>query len=217
VDGFRGASSVSTWLYSIARSFCIKSRRTSKFAPEQVESLDPAGEASTDVTDSARGPEEDLAGRQVQEALAAAIAGLEPMYREVLVLRDVEGLPASEVAEVMGISVEAVKSRLHRARLAVRDLVAPILGIAEPAPPALSSACPDVLGLFSRRLEGEISGSVCQELEAHLQRCPSCSARCDSLRASLSLCRQAGDEAVPPRVEHSVRTALRKFLDTSPS
>jgi RNA polymerase sigma-70 factor (ECF subfamily) len=215
VDGFRGASSVPTWLYAIARSFCIKSRRTSKFAPEHVESLESAGDSPTEVTDPSRGPEEDLANRQVKGVLGSAIADLEPMYREVLVLRDVEGLSASEVAEVMGISVEAVKSRLHRARVTVRDRVAPLLGIVEPEVPSAAPACPDVLGLFSRRLEGEISGSICEELEAHLRRCPHCSARCDSLRASLNLCRQAGDDTVPPRVETSVRTALRKFIETT--
>ena len=215
VDGFRGASSVPTWLYAIARSFCIKKRRTSKFAPDHVESLESAGEAVTEVPDAARGPEEDASGRQIRGALGDAIAALDPMYREVLILRDVEGLSAPEVAEVMGLSIEAVKSRLHRARVAVRDRVAPLLGVTEPSTPAPSDACPDVLNLFSQRLEGEISGSVCQELESHLLSCPRCSARCDSLRASLNLCRQAGDEAVPPRVEHSVRTALQKFLDAN--
>jgi RNA polymerase sigma-70 factor (ECF subfamily) len=215
VEGFRGASSVSTWLYSIARSFCIKNRRTSKFAPSQVESLHSEDGVATDVVDPARGPEERVADRQVQETLGAAIGDLEPMYREVLVLRDVEGLSASEVAEVTGLSVEAVKSRLHRARVAVRDRVAPLLGISAEAPALAAHACPDVLQLFSQRLEGEISGPVCQELETHLRQCPRCTSRCDSLRASLNLCRQAGDETVPPRVEHSVRTALRRFLETA--
>ncbi len=213
VDGFRGSSSVSTWLYAIARSFCIKKRRTSKFAPEHVESLEGGDGGAHETPDARRTPEEDVAGSQVKQALQTAIGGLDPMYREVLVLRDVEGLSAAEVAEVLGISVEAVKSRLHRARVAVRDQVAPLLGIDEAATPAAGPSCPDVLGLFSQRLEGEISGSVCEELEEHLLRCPRCSARCDSLRASLQLCRQAGDETVPPRVEHSVRTALRKFLE----
>ncbi|MEI6226219.1 MAG: sigma-70 family RNA polymerase sigma factor, partial [Deltaproteobacteria bacterium] len=180
----------------------------------QLESLESEDGTAIDVADPARGPEEHLAGRQVQDALGAAIKDLEPMYREVLVLRDVEGLSASEVAEVTGVSVEAVKSRLHRARVAVRDRVAPLLGIVDSTSPVETPACPDVLQLFSQRLEGEISGSVCQELESHLLQCPRCSARCDSLRASLSLCKQAGDETVPPRVETSVRTALRKFLQS---
>ena len=95
-----------------------------------------------------------------------AISALDPMYREVLVLRDVEGLSAPEVAEILGLSVEAVKSRLHRARVAVRQQIAPVLGAVEPAALApAEQACPDVVELFSRRLEGEISGDVCAELE----------------------------------------------------
>src|SRR5512138_39834 len=126
---FRGASSVSTWLYTIARSFCIKQRRRSKFAPDALESLD-GGEparAVVQVEDPARRPDELLDGRRLQAALEEAIGALEPKYREVLVLRDVEGLSANEVADVLGLSVEAVKSRLHRARVAVREQIAPEL------------------------------------------------------------------------------------------
>src|SRR5512139_618530 len=144
VKDFRGASSVSTWLYTIARSFCIKKRRRSKFAPEQEESLDARepGTEARQVSDPSRGPEDELAGRQVEAALERAISDLDPMYREVLVLRDVEGLTAPEVAEVMGLTVEAVKSRLHRARVAVREAVAPLLGAPEgaPAPSAAAGA-----------------------------------------------------------------------------
>ncbi len=217
VPGFRGASSVTTWLYAIARSFCSKRHRTSKFAPPRVESLENATGEAMDVPDDGRGPEDDLSGRQVRTALNSAIEGLDPMYREVLVLRDVEGLSAAEVGEVMGLSVEAVKSRLHRARVAVREQMAPILGIAEPSSPSpAATTCPDVLDLFSKRLEGEISSDVCGELEDHLRKCSRCSARCDTLRASLNLCRQAGDEVVPVRVERSVRGALKRFLESGP-
>jgi RNA polymerase sigma-70 factor (ECF subfamily) len=150
VKDFRGASSVSTWLYTIARSFCIKKRRRSKFAPEQEESLDARepGLEARQIVDPGRGPEDELAGRQIEAALEQAIAGLEPMYREVLVLRDVEGLTAPEVGEVMGLTVEAVKSRLHRARVAIRASVAPLLGAPDltattaspPSPPTAAAA-----------------------------------------------------------------------------
>jgi hypothetical protein len=69
-----------------------------------------------------------------------------------------------------------------------------------------------VVGLFSRKREREIKGTVCEELEADLRACPRCAARCDSLRASLDLCQQAGAEEVPPAVAASVRIALRRFL-----
>jgi len=207
---FREASSVSTWLYTIARSFCIKRRRTSKFAPASVESLDQVGEHAVTVADPARSPEEAAAGKQLQAALDGAIDALEPMYREVLVLRDVEGLPAAEVAEALGLTVEAVKSRLHRARMAVRERVAPVLGLGADGAP--TSSCRDVVELFSRRMEGEIDGASCADLEQHLQGCPVCRGRCDSLRSTLALCRRAGEAPVPPAVERSVRAALQQFL-----
>jgi RNA polymerase sigma-70 factor (ECF subfamily) len=208
---FRGASSLSTWLYTIARSFCLKKRRTSKFAPQRIESLEAQAEAAKEIPDARRGPEEDAAGRQLKTVLDAAIAELEPMYREVLVLRDVEGLSAQEVAEVMGLSVEAVKSRLHRARVAVRERVAPLLAPPEVAAP--QEGCQDVVMLLSRRLEGEIDGNACAELESHLEKCASCRGRCDSLRATLSLCRSAGAAPVPEDVLRSVRQSLRRFVE----
>jgi RNA polymerase sigma-70 factor (ECF subfamily) len=212
IRDFRGASSVSTWLYTIARSFCIKKHRTSKFAPGQVESLEERSREVQGMADAAGGPEDAAVGNQVRAALQAAISALDPMYREVLVLRDVEGLSAPEVADVLGLSVEAVKSRLHRARVAVRQRISSVLGTPEPAPAQPEKPCPDVVELFSRRLEGEISGNVCAELEEHVNSCEPCRARCDSLRATLSLCSQAGEE-VPPRIVQSVRDALRRFLE----
>ncbi len=211
---FRGASSVSTWLYTIARSFCLKKRRTSKFAPERIESLDAQAEGSMEVADHRRTPEEDASARQTKEVLDAAIAELDPMYREVLVLRDVEGLAAAEVAEILGLTVEAVKSRLHRARVAVRERVAPVLVPAgTPPPPAQPEpGCQDVVLMFSRRLEGEVDANACADLEKHLQSCASCRGRCDSLRSTLTLCRGAGSAEVPAEVARSVREALRQFV-----
>jgi RNA polymerase sigma-70 factor (ECF subfamily) len=213
VRDFQGASSISTWLYTIARSYCIKKRRRSKFAPASERSLDAeAAKDARSVVDPARAPDEALAGRQVERALEQAIAALEPMYREVLLLRDVEGLTANEVAEVLGVSVQAVKSRLHRARLAVREGVAPLLE-APSAAPSLAGTCPDVLTLFSQHLEDEISADVCAQMERHIAACGRCRSACDSLKHTLALCRTAGPAvAVPPAVQASVKVALRNFL-----
>jgi RNA polymerase sigma-70 factor, ECF subfamily len=214
VRDFRGASSLSTWLYSIARSFCIKKRRRSQFAPEEERSLDTdlATEAKR-LADPGRSPDETLAGKQVEQALDKAISALEPMYREVLLLRDVEGLTAPEVAEVLGLSVQAVKSRLHRARLSVRQEVAPLLGVNLDLPAAVPGACPDVLALFSRHLEDEISAEVCADMERHLEACGRCRGACESLRRTLALCRtSAASTAVPSLVQASVKGALRDYL-----
>lgn len=212
VKDFRGGSSISTWLYTIARSSCIKKRRKSKFAPEEERSLDTdLGPEVARLADPAKGADEALAQGQVEHALEQAIDALEPMYREVLLLRDAEGLTAPEVAEVLGISVHAVKSRLHRARLAVRAHVAPLLGV--PGPTADSGTCPDVLARFSQHLENQISREVCAELEQHLANCARCRGACDSLQRTLALCRAASSTAeVPASVQASVKVALQNFL-----
>src|SRR5687768_11765694 len=88
LDGFREASSPSTWLYTIARSFCIKARRRGKYAPRRVISTDAEGRGVAEqVPDARGGPERALEERRLAEGLEAAIDSLEPKYREVLVLR----------------------------------------------------------------------------------------------------------------------------------
>jgi RNA polymerase sigma-70 factor (ECF subfamily) len=208
VRDFRGDSALSTWLFTVARSFCIKKRRRRKEAPLEEQSLEAAGQvaAAGDPADQA------LASKELERALERAIRGLQPKYREVLLLRDVEGLTAPEVAKITGLGERAVKSRLHRARLAVRQQLAPLLEEPLPAPKA-PVGCPDVLGLFSRHLEGEISADVCVEMERHLESCARCRGACDSLKRTLNLCRASGPAVqVPAAVQASVKVALRSFL-----
>jgi RNA polymerase sigma-70 factor (ECF subfamily) len=213
VRDFRGASSLSTWLYSIARSFCIKKRRRGKSIAAEPLSSHPGGADAATVPHPAPGPEETLGSREVETVLAHAIAALAPSYREVLVLRDIEGLSAAEVAEVLGLSVEAVKSRLHRARLAVRQSLAPMLGFGtRPAVRRVSHKCPNVLVRFSRHLEGEISAELCAEMERHVAGCNDCRDACESLRRTLHLCRTAPAPQVPDAIQESVRSGLRAAL-----
>ena len=135
VRDFRGASSISTWLYHDRAQLLHQ-----EAAAQQVRARSRAlarhrrgvGGLPSSPTPAGARTRRSPASRSSTRS-SEAIAALEPMYREVLVLRDVEGLTAPEVAEVLGVSVQAVKSRLHRARLAVRERVAPLLGI-PPAP-----------------------------------------------------------------------------------
>jgi RNA polymerase sigma-70 factor (ECF subfamily) len=212
VRGFRGASSVSTWLYTIARSFCIKKRRRSVFAPEVV-SLEADPAAARTAPAPGPDPERALAHRELASTLEAAIAALEPASREVLVLRDMEGLPAEEVATITGLSVSAVKSRLHRARLALRARLAPMLGPMDGLAPAAEGACPDVVSLLSRHLEGEIAPETCAEMERHVAGCPRCRTACDSLRETLRLCRTSPPPDVPEPIKESIRKGIRALLE----
>jgi len=213
---YRGEASLPTWLYTIARSFCIKKRRRSKFAPRQIVSLG-ADEArpALELPDPGRTPDQALADREIATRLNHAVDGLAPAYRDVLVLRDIEGLPANEVAEVMQLSVEAVKSRLHRARARVREELAPLLGAGEAG--ARPRTCPDPVNLFSRHLEGDISPSVCERMERHLAGCPRCEAACESLRRTLRLCGATPEPVVPAGLQESIRGKIRAMLAAPPA
>jgi RNA polymerase sigma-70 factor (ECF subfamily) len=211
IRNFRGASSFSTWLYAIARSFCIKNRRKNRFSA--VEQSIETGLTPQDVpaADPAEQPDNIVSAREVEAQFNRAIQSLEPSYREVFVLRDIEGLSGTEVAEVLGITLEAVKSRLHRARAAVRQQLAPVIGVADHSlPPASSVRCKHIVDIFSKNLEGEITPEVCHETERHLENCLRCRSMCDSLKHMLALCQALPQEKVPPHVQQMVREALRR-------
>lgn len=206
VGGFRGDASVSTWLYTIARSFCMKRRRRSKFAPTDEISLDRQPLA---LPSSSPAPDELASGSEVKRALAQALDVLDPAAREVLVLRDMEGLTAPEVARVTGASVEAIKSRLHRARATVRASIAASLG---DALPQRAKGCPDVLTAFSNQLEGDLEPRHCLELQEHIDGCTACRATCDSLKRTLAVCASAPPGRAPTEVRDAVRAAFRTAL-----
>lgn len=205
---FRGGSSLSTWLYAIARGFCVKKRRRSRFAPQEELPLDERSPALA-VADPAPPLDEALASRQIERAVEEAIRGLKPEWREVLLLRDVEGLTAPEVAQVLGLRIEAVKSRLHRARAAVRERLQPLL---EAGPAAASPACPDIAVRLSQYLEGEIGREECAVMEAHVDSCPRCRRACDALRQALGVCRALPAPEVPAEVQAAVRSGIRRLV-----
>jgi RNA polymerase sigma-70 factor (ECF subfamily) len=198
LHSFRGDAALSTWLYQIARSFCIKTRRRER----PTGPLDDAAESAA----GSPGPEANAHARQIGAALAAALAGLRPEQREVVVLRDVEGLSAEEAAEVVGVEVGALKSRLHRARLELRANLTALLGEEAAAGPA---PCPELAAELAAYAAQEIDQAACAQIEAHLSSCARCAGACDALRRSVSLCRRIPGDEVPPAVRAAVRRALR--------
>jgi RNA polymerase sigma-70 factor, ECF subfamily len=207
---FRGASSLSTWLYTITRSFCIKKRRKSVYAPNHQESLDHLESIDRSaLASNAPSPHEQAESAEVWQQVQASINKLEPAHREILVLRDVEGLKAKEVAEVVGISVAAVKSRLHRARADLRNYLADHAYTPKPG-------CPDIRQVFSEYLEGDLSPDICSTMQSHLESCALCAAECDGLKSALNACSSA-ECKVPADVQQRVHEALRVALKTLPA
>jgi RNA polymerase sigma-70 factor (ECF subfamily) len=126
---FPDARALAVWLYKVAKTQCLMSRRKSKFAPAEMLSLDAL--MPEDATLSATRaksweitPEEIVLRQELRGRLEDAILSLPKHYRLVLILRDMEQLDTREVAEVMGITEETTKMRLHRARVFVRNALA---------------------------------------------------------------------------------------------
>lgn len=121
----RDAEAFRPWLYRTVRNACLMGRRRRVHEPARIESLDaPAhGEAAApvDPVDPGRTPEEIADNRRLRRRLLSALATLPAPYRAIVFLREMEGLSTREVAQVMGISEANVKTRLHRARVALQS------------------------------------------------------------------------------------------------
>jgi RNA polymerase sigma-70 factor, ECF subfamily len=207
IGEFRGDARLSTWLFQIARSFCSKSRRLSAGEPAQHEPLD-APEAKELAAEEAA-PDARAHAAEIGRVLQAALAVLPAQSREVVVLRDVEGLPAEEAARILGIEVGALKSRLHRARLELRGHLTRLLE--EDGPD--SAPCPELAQELSAYAGADIDQATCAAVEAHLARCPRCARSCDQLKRTVSLCSALPGGQVPPPVQRAVRQALRAALE----
>lgn len=130
LDRFEGNAKLSTWLHRIVVNAALMKLRTRKRKPEQsIETLLPAymdDGHHEERFQSWEEPVDKLMERaENREIVRKQIDALPESYRTVLVLRDIEGLDTEETANVLGLSVNATKIRLHRARQALRTLLAP--------------------------------------------------------------------------------------------
>ncbi len=125
----RGPEHVRAWVLRIARNACLMKRRKSVFAPTQELSLDelmPARDRhdsgrKIEIADWSNLPDTQVLRSELRDTLRQAIQELPEIYKTVLLLRDMEELSTEEAAEILDVSTDVVKTRLHRARLAVRQ------------------------------------------------------------------------------------------------
>lgn len=131
--GFEGRSQFSTWLFRLATNVCLMRIRHRETEPSKLLPLEdylPKLEEgdSPQMIEWADRPEEALLSKESREKMMEALDKLPPEYRAVFILRDIEGFSNAETGESLGISVAAVKSRLHRARLALRGMLSGYFG-----------------------------------------------------------------------------------------
>jgi RNA polymerase sigma-70 factor (ECF subfamily) len=115
---------VRSWVFRIAKNACLMKRRKSAFAPEHELSLDEDGEHSVgEIGDWSKLPDDELLRSELRDALDSAVADLPQTYRAVVLLRDLEELSTEETAQILGLTQDVVKTRLHRGRVALRQLL----------------------------------------------------------------------------------------------
>jgi RNA polymerase sigma-70 factor, ECF subfamily len=126
---FRGDAAFGSWTHRIAANYALmrlRHRRVAQAAEDELagpEFTERGSLASIPALGWQRGAEEQALDAELRHAIQEATDGLPEGYREVFLLKDVEGLSYEQIAELTGDSVPAIKSRLHRARLALRETI----------------------------------------------------------------------------------------------
>ncbi len=135
IDQFRGDSKLSTWIYRIAVNLCKnRTKYLSRRHANDQDDVDamadrlPFSAAKGVIVGGISRPDELVEGMQLEVVVKRAIAQIEPEFREVLILRDVEDMSYEEIAEVTGLADGTVKSRIHRARAQLRAIVEKAMG-----------------------------------------------------------------------------------------
>jgi RNA polymerase sigma-70 factor (ECF subfamily) len=128
-EQLREPEKIRSWVFRIAKNACLMKRRKSTFAPARELSLDefmPSKQGDGDrvrmeIADWSALPEGKALQSEMRELLEKAIRELPEAYRSVILLRDIEELSTQETAQILEVSTDVVKTRLHRARLAIRQ------------------------------------------------------------------------------------------------
>jgi RNA polymerase sigma-70 factor (ECF subfamily) len=119
-EQLREPERVRAWVFRIAKNACLMQRRKSVFAPAYELSLEEIA-PSVEVSDAASPPDREFLRSELRAVLDRIIAELPPAYRAVVLLRDLEELSTEETAHILDESTDVVKTRLHRARQAMRQ------------------------------------------------------------------------------------------------
>ncbi len=132
---FRGDSLFSTWIFRITVNHCKnRLKYLSRRNYYQNTSIDQAvqtqeGEINIDVVEEGAGPEELLLSNEVQDMVQSQINELDPDHRLAIVLRDIQGLSYHEIADILELKEGTVKSRIHRARMELKEKLEKIIDL----------------------------------------------------------------------------------------
>lgn len=207
-DRFEGRSQPLTWLYTVASRVCGRLQRRRAGEPRRIESLsrlpEGGGQRELDVPSRGESALDEIVRLEEVEHLHRAISTLPPAFRLPLVLKELEGLTLHEVSEILGVREATVKTRLHRARMAIREALVPVADL----PPAdgaehTGRRCSDLL---TAKLEAMARGAEFPIVDERI------CARCREVLATLdradAACAAIPAHPLPPELRDRVLRTL---------
>ena len=208
-EGFRGESTPATWLFRIAARHCRKMHRKRSGEPEAVASLDellPCGEARVaQIGGEADEQVQAVLFTEAVQRVEAELAALDVSFRMPLLLKDVVGLSVAEIAEVLEMEVDTVRSRVHGARMKLRDAVdegLPPRPSVPPPTPYSRQTCLDLLNAKQAAMDRGVafdSTIICER----------CQVVFDTLDLTQQACRALSQNELPPGLREALRERVR--------
>ena len=203
-DAFRGEAKPTTWLYTIASRACQRMHRLRSGEPKIIESFEdllPDAERGIPIVADAEDPLEAIAREELETRVRRAVADLPTPFRMPFVLREMGDLPIAEIAEILDLKEATVKTRLHRARLAVRKrLVEDFPTRDAPHPDHARRECLDLLKAKQEALDRGVPFNLPPD-----QLCARCQSLFETLDLTRSACASLQGEEMPERLAEAIR------------
>lgn len=206
-DSFEGRSQPSTWLYTIATRACHRMQRRRAGEPRRMEPLQrvlPSGDEGVIQLPSDDDPEADAVRAEATEAVLRAVARLPLEFRLPFVLKEMADFSVAEIAETLDVKPATVKTRLHRARLRVRQELAGSLPRREGGPPDHTrEACLALLRAKQESMDHDGEFPLDDD-----QLCERCRSVFETLDFGRDICRALGGATMPADVRAALDRAL---------
>ena len=212
-----GPNALAAWLYTVTRNRCHRMRRGPFEANGKklsLEELIPDGEELRNLLESESGPEAAVIHGEEHQLLHQAVLQLPTSLRMVLVLHDMEELSSEQIAHVLDLQLGTVRVRLHRARLTVRKEMSRLLkgapeqkGKDKQTLGERPEECRSLFANLSEYLDARVEPPTCEQMKAHIERCPACVAFLKDLRAAVDRCRSF-EVACDPDVAKRMRALM---------
>jgi RNA polymerase sigma-70 factor (ECF subfamily) len=207
-DQFEARSEPTTWLYTIASRLCQRRQRSRSGEPRRLESLTdllPVGESSIpEIVSEEDSPLDEHLKKEARDQVERALAELPVHLRLPLVLKDIAELSVAQVAEVLGIKKATVKTRVHRARLALRRAMAEVLPKrTSPAPDHPQRVCLDLLNAKQEALDRGAEFPIPKD-----ELCTRCQSLLSTLDLAHDVCSELSLAGLPEELRRSIESEI---------